>query len=307
MLFHRFATLTRQLRNQHGAMFGMDARIALIVASVLAATGGITLMSRLDRQKVDASEQALVALREGLNTYYRTQGITELPDNIDMLFQSGIVEDNTFRTDAWGNPWQYAQVTENIKIEQTDVAMKYAVVYSGGKDGVVDTAPITSGEEFAAWQTGNDDIGTKYSSRDVELKRIEEYRARAQLILDKLTTAESANYLEANSACSGTTPPTWCEDEESKNYTQFNYYPRADADTSEAVMYYTTVKGNGEATTYAAGNLNDMQQLMKDIGLPIAYAKDPWGRTLFYHSNITGRDDPPFSASICYSSGASCF
>jgi hypothetical protein len=47
---------------------------------------------------------------------------------------------------------------------------------------------------------------------------------------------------------------------------------------------------------------------MADLGLPTSYAFDPWGRTLNYHGNITGRTDPPFSASICYAfAGENCF
>ena len=60
---------------QRGAMFGMDARIALIVLSVLAATGGISMLSRLAQSKVDATERSLAAIREGILDYYKNVGV----------------------------------------------------------------------------------------------------------------------------------------------------------------------------------------------------------------------------------------
>jgi hypothetical protein len=296
--------LIRTLFSQRGAMFGMDARIALIVASVLAATGGITIMSRLDRSKVDAAERSLFLIRDAMLDYYQTIGITELPPTIDTLMEEGLLEDLSLEKDPWGNPWQYAQLTENVELEGTDIAMKYAIVFSAGKDGVIDSDIIQNENDFAQWAERNDDRGIKISTRDVELKRLEEYRARAQLIVDKITSMEAANYLEATGSCGSASPPNWCADYEGKNHTQFNYYPKSDLDQTDGVVYFTAAKGG--TTAYIAGDLNDMRQLMEDVGLPTTYAIDPWNRVLFYHSNITKRENPPFTASICFSHGGNC-
>jgi hypothetical protein len=290
--------------SQRGAMFGMDARIALIVASVLAATGGITIMSRLDRGKVDAAERSLFLIRDAMLDYYQTIGITELPPTIDTLMEEGLIEDLSLEKDPWGNPWQYAQLTTNVELEGTDIAMKYAIVFSAGKDGVVDSDIIQNENDYAQWAERNDDKGIKVSTRDVEMKRLEEYRARAQLIVDKITSMEAANYLESTGICGGSSPANWCADYEGKNHTQFNYYPKSDLDQTDGVIYFTDAKG--QTTSYIAGDLNDMRQLMEDIGLPTTYAIDPWNRVLFYHSNITKRENPPFTASICFSHGGNC-
>ena len=216
-----------------------------------------------------------------------------------------MIDNPAFKQDSWGNDWHYSQVTANIEVEGIEIPFKYAVVFSAGNDGVIDSDIINTEQDYAEWEERNDDKGIKISSRDIELKRLEEYRARGQLIIDKITSKEAANYLEAMGTCSGVTPAVWCADFEGKNHTQFNFYPKSDLDSTEGIVYYTTAKG--ELRSYLAGDINDMEQLMEDVGLPTSYAQDPWGRTLFYHSNLGGRETPPFSASICYSHGSSCF
>jgi hypothetical protein len=297
--------LQQALNAQSGAMFGMDARIALIVAAILTAAGGVTIMSRLESSKVQAAEMQSELLKEGLSRYYTQVGINKLPDTLDELFRAGGITDPSLRKDPWGNPWEYSHTIATIRIEDTPITLQLAVIASRGKDGVGNSPSVNSENDFNEWQTRGDDIGTKYTSRDVELARLQEYRARAQLIIDKLEAVESASFLEAQNTCSaGETIPDWCTNIDSKNYTLFNYYPRSDADDTTGVVYYSDKILSKK--TYASGNLSEMQQMMIDLGLPAAYAQDPWGRTLMYSPNVTARTDPPFSASLCFSSGENC-
>lgn len=296
----RTGLLAGFLRAQSGAMFGMDARIALIIAAILAAVGGWQMMSRLESGKVDAAEQQAEMLKEALEKYYMTVGINHLPDTLDELFAANLVTDASLQKDPWGNPWVYYRTTGDIKLEGIPIEAQYAVIYSRGKNGVDDTNGFLGPDDFGTWATQKDDIGTKYMSRDVELKRVDDYRGRAQLIIDKLEAAESSGYIEAQGICTADGAPTWCT-EEDNNYTLLNYYPKSDADDTSGVTYYSE-KVQGKRA-YASGNLDDMQQLMVDIGLPAMYAQDPWGRTMMYNSNVTGRTQPPFSASICFSAG----
>ncbi|HEX2859492.1 MAG TPA: hypothetical protein VHP58_04785 [Alphaproteobacteria bacterium] len=291
--------------SQRGAMFGMDARIALIVAAILTAAGGITIMSRLERSKVEQAEQGAQTLREGILKYYQTIGINQLPDSIDTLMKSGVMNDPGVKKDPWGNPWYYERFSSAVSLEGNPVTVHYAVVYSAGKDGVANSPSLMSDNDYAQWEPLNDDVGSKVSTRDIEMARLEDYRARAQLIIDKLQTAENSAYIEAQGTCSGTKPPEWCTNTDNKNFTQFNFYPPSSADKSNEVVYYATRVLNRAA--YNSGDENDMKQLITDLGLPETYAHDPWGRLLQYHSNVTGRADPPFSASICFSYGENCF
>ncbi|PZP39724.1 MAG: hypothetical protein DI585_03120 [Pseudomonas fluorescens] len=304
-LRNSLSSLVAPLSSQSGAMFGMDARIALIVAAILTAAGGITIMSRLESSKVQAAEMQAEILKEGLGRYYQQVGINQLPGSLDELFRSGNITDPSLRRDPWGNPWEYSHTTATVRIEDTPITMQLAVIYSRGKGGVAESGPVNSESDFNDWITRGDDIGTKFISRDIEMSRLQEYRARAQLIIDKLEAVESASYLEAQNTCSaGQTIPDWCTNVEGKNYTLFNYYPMADSDDTSGVIYYSDKVQSKRS--YASGNLSEMQQMMIDLGLPAAYAQDPWGRVLMYSPNITQRTDPPFSASLCFSSGENC-
>lgn len=291
---------------QRGAMFGMDARIALIVAAILTAAGGLTVMSRLDRSKVEQAEMGAGVLRDAALRYYQQIGINQMPGNLDALFQNALVADPSLKTDPWGNPWYYQTFSSNVSLEGTMVYVHYAVIYSGGKDGVNASPNLNSETDYAEWAPVGDDVGLKLSTRDIEMQRKDEYVARAQLIVDKLESAEASAFVEAQGTCGGVEQPEWCSNLEGKNYTQFNFYPVSSLDTTEGVVYYATKVKEGRV--YQSGNPDDMQQLMADLGLPASYSVDPWGRTLNYHSNMSERSDPPFSASVCFSmDGSNCF
>jgi len=287
-------------------MFGMDARIALIVAAILAAAGGMTMMSRLERGQTEQAEVMLESLRQGVLKHYTTVGINQLAPSVEDLFRSGVLDNPSLQNDPWGKPWSYEIISSNVMLEGTPITVHFAIIASAGKDGVFSSPGLASDFDYAQWETRGDDVGIKLSTRDIEMARKEEFDARGSLIIDKLEAVESAAYVEAQNACEGDAPPSWCEDEESKNYTQFNYYPKSSMDTAEGVIYYATdILGKAPLTS---GDPTDMAEFLSQLGLPPAYAQDPWGRVLMYQSNATARTDPPFSASICFSRfGEDCF
>ncbi len=292
------------LLNQRGAMFGVDARIALIVASVLAAVGGLTIMSRLERSKVEAAEVGVELIRDALANWYRSHNALELPETLNELFDSGYIDNPSLRLDPWGQPWNYIRINVPLQVQSTEVNVNMATVVSAGKDGIADSLIIGGERDYALWEPLNDDIGAKFSTINIERQRVDDFKAQARLIVDKLSSYEQARYLEADGSCASD-GPSWCEEEGGINYRQFNYYPRSDLDRNEDVTYYSEATGGSEQ--YIAGDPIDMERLMRDIGLPASYAVDPWQRTLYYQSNVTGRGEPPFSASVCFSHAGSCF
>lgn len=296
--------LSRWMAGQAGAMFGMDARIALVIAAVLTAAGGVAYMSRIESSKVQAAEAQAEILRDALKIYYGQPGVNHLPDTLEEVFRTGAAIDPSMKRDPWGNPWEYSHIVATVKVEDTPISIQMAVIASRGKNGVADSSALTSEQDFNEWMPGKDDVGVKFTSRDVELARLQNYRARAQLIIDKLEAFESAGFLEAQNTCMGEAPADWCSKLEGKNYTLFNYYPKMDSDSTAGTIYYSDRVLNKHV--YASGDLSDMQQLMVDLGLPADYAQDPWGRTLMVNTNVTARTDPPYSAAICFSSGENC-
>lgn len=301
---HAVPTRCHTAHGQRGAMFGMDARVALIIMAILAGVGGWQMMSRLESQKTDLAEAQTAAIGEGLAKYYNTVGINRLPESLEELFRESILTDPALRKDPWGNGWEYYHLAAPVRVEDTPITMQLAVVFSRGKNAVDDTGGFNSAEEFAAWELQKDDLGVKFTSRDLDLNRLVNYQDQAVQIIDRLENAETVGYLEAQTACDAADKPTWCEGQNGKTWQQFNFYPRTDADDTAGVVYYQ--EQVLQKPNYTSGNLEDMQRLVMDLGLPAVLAQDPWGRVLQINTNITGRTEPPFSASLCFSNGENC-
>jgi type II secretory pathway pseudopilin PulG len=291
-------------KRQVGAMFGMDARIALIIMAILAGVGGWQMMSRLESQKMDTAEAQANLLRDGIAKYYATVGLNRLPETLEELFQQGIITDPSLRKDPWGQGWEYYHGKTEVRVEDTPLTMQLAVVFSRGKNALDDTSGFNSAEEFAAWEVQKDDVGAKYTSREEDLRRLTDYQEQAGRIIDRLENSETVGFLEAQMACDGNDAPPWCAGVNGKNWQQFNFYPKTDADSTAGVVYYQA--DILQKKTFTSGNLEDMQELMVELGLPVATAQDPWGRVLQLNTNMTARTEPPFSASLCFSEGENC-
>ncbi|MBI1364086.1 MAG: hypothetical protein GC134_08880 [Proteobacteria bacterium] len=205
---------TNILRNQHGAMFSMDARIALVVASILAVSLGGMQMSRIERTKVENTDVAAELITKGIETYYISTGITTVPTswaNVQTLvFDTGLVENQTLNADAWGSAWVYDTCTEtNVSIDGIVVpSVQYFAIYSPGKDGTNDSGTgdfLTNGScaaDYGAWQPANDDIGRKFSTLDIEKSRVKVFRRQGEEITKALSAYEARLFTENQNYCS---------------------------------------------------------------------------------------------------------
>lgn len=293
--------LRKLLQGQKGAMFGMDARVALIIASVLAATGGVTVMSKIERNRVEASERGVSMLKDAIISYYETIDLDAMPPDIATLFSSGVIEEGILSVDPWGNSWEYNIVSDTSKsIEDVPVTIFYITIHSSGKDATDNSVAISNIAEYTSWTTGGDDIGLKFNTVEIEKKRVSAYQTMGKTVVNALNVYESSKYLEADNLCTTTPADPDCTNS-GKSYTQYNYYPESNPQGNGgggSAVYYNNVTST--ATAFTSANLVDMQALMTELDLPTSYASDPWGRVLNYESNATGRNESPFSASVWY-------
>ena len=285
-------------------MFGMDARVALIIASVLAATGGVTIMSKIERNRVEASDRGVAMLRDAVISYYETIDLDAMPPAIADLFSNSVIEEGILSNDPWGNTWEYNVVSDVTKrIDDVPVTIFYVVIHSSGKDATDNSVAISSIAEYTSWVAGGDDIGVKFNTLEIEKKRVNAYVSMGKTVVNALNVYESSKYLEAEALCSqgGTNPADADCTNGGKIYSEYNYYPESNPQgngSGAGAIYYTNVTSS--ATAFTSTNLVDMQALMTEVSLPTSYASDPWGRVLNYESNATGRDESPFSASVWY-------
>ena len=297
--------------SQRGAMFGMDARVALIVASVLAGTGGVTWMSRIESNRIDEATRAAEEIKTAIISYY--EGNTEAAWNtfqaqssaniINALRNGGYFLEGVSDTDPWGSAWiiniVYIPRTAGgaVIIEGEQLPVSYITVHSNGKDATGSgTATIANASTYGSWAPAGDDIGLKFNTLSVERSRLLRYRAQGETIIGRLNAVEASNYLEAEADCGGGTPSGWCSS--GGGFQSFNYYPK-DADDASTAVFYEEEISRPEYDTDIPAN---MEALVVNIGLPASLTYDPWGRMLRYDANVGDRAVPPFTATICFTS-----
>lgn len=311
-------------------MFSMDARIALIIASVLAGVVGTQVIQRIERNRVAAAEQGVEQLLAGLQNYYKTVSLDAIPpgnpetfntgtNNFEqVIVDEGLVAQDNLNTDPWGNVWTYDTCSRNATIEGLPVTVHHAVLFSHGPDGVADsgTGDILTNAlcatDYASWNVGGDDIGEKFSTFDIERSRVEITRQRLGAIRDGLSAYEASRFMEAQTTCSGS-PPAACDFNNSGGYEAgeevgYNFFPRSTNDVpphtgTDPYDYYFIPDfriATGSEISEVNNDLTSMQNFVNLLGLNNEYARDPWGRTLCYESNVTNQLSSPFTVRVEY-------
>lgn len=319
----------RRLQAQRGAMFSMDARIALIIASVLAGVVGTQVIQRIERNRVAAAEEGVQQLLEGLKNYYKTVSLDTIPpgspdtfstgtNNFEsVIVDAGLVTQDNLNTDPWGNVWTYETCNRTTSIEGMPVTVHHVILFSHGPDGVADsgtgdilTTPALCASDYASWNVAGDDIGEKFSTFDIERSRVEITRQRLNSIREGLAAYESARFMENQAFCNTTPSLMRCDfDDDGTAVTGeevgFNYFPRSVTDTLDNAtddFYYIPYAraASGSEMSEVSLSLADAQSLVSMLGLNDEYAVGPWGRRLCYESNRTGRISAPYTVKIEY-------
>tara|TARA_Y100001960_G_scaffold192167_1_gene201230 strand:- start:1109 stop:1678 length:570 start_codon:yes stop_codon:yes gene_type:complete len=111
-----------------GAMFGLDARIALAIFGALSVISGASLYSAIQNAKVTATITELQELTKSLESYYLDTGsIPELHSTIIYLAKSSYLVDNPSIT-GWKGPYSPLK-THLVSLQQAngnDVHIIYA-------------------------------------------------------------------------------------------------------------------------------------------------------------------------------------
>lgn len=330
--------MMKWFNKQRGAMFSMDARIALVVGSILAGTIGVQVVQKIQRDRLELAEASAFALVKALDSYMNASPNGPMPYGYPSTFdtgthnfalrvlEEGYAKEGILPTDSWNNTWIYDACQTNMTIEGIVVSIYYAAVYSMGPDGIADSGTndfltdATCQADYAAWAPANDDIGTKYTSLELQRDRVLEYKRRAQTVVAALQAYENTLFLEnqrfcaipanqTNSRCNWDTTSGYEIGEEAL----LNYYPRSVLDTldggaSPGNFYYSmnrsgilgSTAGNWVFGTLVGGANFTSETLVNTLGLSTEYATDPWGRRLCYHSNASGVMEAPFLATVSY-------
>lgn len=318
-------------KSQRGAMFSLDARIAVIIGSILAGVISVQSISRVERTRIATAEQQLEELSLGLAAYMEDASTTGVPSTIAALVTSGHVKSGVTDSDPWGNTWQYHAVSENKTIDGITFPVYYAALYSYGPDGLNNsgTAPTTVALQ-KSFAPGGDDLAVRYNSFDLERKRVDTFKAMGQEVIASLAAFEAARFSDNQTYCSGLVDSNAdavitfgagathdyaansaqqyrCDTNYDGTYDQneedgLNYFPPSVSDNTRASAaaggnIYFDKRLSGAATIYST-SVSDMQSLLTLLGLPTSYATDPWGQTMVYNSNLFDASFSPFKANV---------
>lgn len=298
---------------QRGAIFGLDVRLAIVIAGLMATAISAEMLSNFEGERQVKSDRKTENVRDALLTRYANSATTIFTSDASTLLQGGYLDNNQgyyagdaaaqSNLDSWGTALAVPVVSATKTIYGMPVTSHFGVVASAGPDRVFQSATTLANEAaYRSWTLSGDDVGLKFNTILIDRDRVLRMQTQLRRIMEALATyaqrAEStaaSACLAANCGCDDLAPTTcsvasvgycdvtgdtyYCGQEER----MYNFYPTEAAEvTANPSRAFSVVRS---FTTYTSGNLASMQALMTLIGLPTAYAQDPWGRTLQYDSN----------------------
>lgn len=290
---------------QRGALFGMDARIALVAMGVAATAIGVVTITHLSENKTNTATNHIVALKNGIlrqcqitmncNTAYTDAADSGVNYTSEYEFANG--------NDPWGAPYLITAIPVSKTVAQETVTVVFYTIVSSGPDNAGDSSVIANETDYQNWQPAGDDIGLKFSTYKLVYDIVMQDKTRLAEIANRLNAYEKATLETLRTFCD--TPAnqlnTNCDFDNSGTYTtdeefQINLFPRA-AGEATASKYYS-------ATTYTSGNTASMSSMLQLIGFSSTvadtYVMDAMGRTLRYTSNANGATRAPFAARVWY-------
>ena len=140
-----------------GAMFGLDARIALAIFGALSVISGAALYSAIQESKVTQNIVELEESEKAMSAYYLDTGSLPLNGGNSTMNGSELIED-TKSLSTWNGPYIGYTKTDAVFMKDSDFSMSYLYGkdVAWGRDGG-DTIPRVScavmapGEKCHLW------------------------------------------------------------------------------------------------------------------------------------------------------------
>ena len=298
---------------QRGAMFGLDARITLLIAGVIGMAVGFNTLTQVKANKVEATKERLEKVKQAWLTFYRRTGsppgsISDMTAFFD-YYNQPIIEANDAE-DAWGNA--FTQITAMQC--NSDLPYYAVVIISAGPDGVLGTDYVGNYDgdcdstlSFNLLVQG-DDMYVRFNTYDYDKGRDALAKQQLQEIMQKLEALAAHNRIRWQRICeSSGTGTAGCDYDANGTYLTgeelaMNFYPKDAKVVGGCAASRPFYADNASfARSYTSNNLNSMQSLMTLLGLPTSYATDPVsGGTLKYDPNVRSVCRAPYVAQVWY-------
>lgn len=308
------------IKKQAGVVFGMDARIAIVILAIASMAIAINRLAINESSRLQEATYQILKISELVEDYYRENN-TDLSELATLYSQATALQDSfwkghdNLKNDPWGNQWQFVVSNADIVLVGETVNAKCVTVFSPGGDSYGYLASLASGQTYSDCinntnvsnagisQTQEyDDLFYKFTTVKVEYERILETNAKLEEIKTALINYQQAKLNTELEYCNGLAQAVAdldarCDLNASGTYEQTeletsNHLPKSSLDVTVAIY--------SDATVYTDKDLASMQLLMTQLGLPTDYAQDGFKRVLSYNSNLTSSILGPYYAEIFY-------
>lgn len=312
-----------------GAVFGIDARISLVIIAIVSLAIAVNKQSLNESQRLKDSTFNILKLEDHILEQYAIYH-----DNISILetiYSESTSEQDKFwsknsylKTDPWDNNWNFivrSSISDNIKAFGEPIVPKCIIIFSAGADGRSSIFDNYTGTTYADCLNNvrlptadnqtelTDDLFYKFTTINYDIEANEEVKQRLNKIKESLNNYKKAQKNIRVKYCNGLTAvvanaDVKCDIDLNGTYDEseldaVNYLPKSSLDLTALAKY-------SESTSYDYKILADRENMLSRVGLPKSYNEDPLGRALYYHSNINGAVTSPFVAEFKYLECATC-
>lgn len=301
--------LRKIIKSQKGIIFGMDARITLMVTAIMLLVVGVNQIGAWSKNATLEANTDLSLIQIALQTYY--QDNYSVPTIDTLLTEYYVQLDDNVNSDPWGNTYTVWSLTESTSLQGLTFAVKYITLISAGPDGGVDTTEPTTKAEWESLTASDDDILLTFSTLDRE-KEIAEIEYNQLQIIQFALEAFVKNQTQTNATyCDvlGNQLTVYCDVDQNGTYIEneeagLNYLPK-EKDESVAT-YYDDVNfyksGYTGLLDSQVNYANGMYALLEALGIDPTLSETPRGLVLNYNSNQYGNSQSPYFGQIWYDS-----
>lgn len=298
---------------QRGAMFGLDARITLLIACIIGIAVGVNELGQIKSKRIEETYNRMGRLKEAWIKAYVASGTapadiyTDLAGN-DVYGQPIIIDDSVLY-DAWNS-----SLATLVSAQcNSEVPYRNVVIISPGPDGVFDVDYVSSYDgdcdSYMVFESmiQGDDLYTRFTTYDMDKLRFEKSKQQLVEIGQKLEALADHNRLRWQRTCEATgTGTAGCDYDSNGTYVKgeeakMNFYPYHSVAQGGCGVGRPFYADNASfSRSYTSNNLTSMQNMMTMLGLPTSYARDPWLNILKYNPNTNNSCNAPFAVTVWY-------
>lgn len=298
-------------KSKKAVVFGMDARVTLMVTSILMLVVGYNIFVSSEKKNINIVKTDLQMIKIAtLNFYEDNYSVPTVQNLLERKYLS--LKDN-INSDPWGVSYHLESVTNEEIFNSTKVNTKYMYAISYGNDGVKNTTEPTTKAEWEALVAGGDDIILKFDSLKIEDKLTKMEFDQLEIVKFLLETYVNKKESENTTFCNIISNQTEarCDVNQDGKYDyreelNLNYMPKEISDANG--KYYLTINSvhltqNIFKSGYINSTVNDQHNMYSFMNLiegPKELVISPRNLVLHFDSNIYKNTQTPYFAKVWY-------